>query len=106
MHLPDRVERLGAVDPTKVNVEIGGKTILQDPTNGWTYDNPQTPTEIVLHGAACTDTKGDLTAKVSIVLGCKTQTVVHLALLRVVPCSRTFTIEAQLQNRLRRLIQS
>jgi hypothetical protein len=68
---------LGAVDPTKVNVEIDGKTILEDPTNGWTYDNPQAPTEIVLHGAACTEAKGDLTAKVSIVLGCKTQMVVQ-----------------------------
>ena len=58
-------------------MEIGGKTILQDPNNGWTYDNPQMPTEIILHGAACTEAKGNLTEKVSIVLGCKTMTVVQ-----------------------------
>ncbi|MGH7438534.1 MAG: vWA domain-containing protein [Polyangiaceae bacterium] len=65
----------GAIDPSKVNVEIGGKTILQDPANGWTYDNPTKPTEIVLHGAACSAAKGDITEKVQVVLGCKTQTI-------------------------------
>jgi hypothetical protein len=65
----------GTIDPTRVNVEIGGMTILQDPKNGWTYDNPQKPTEIILHGAACTQAKGNLTEKVSVVLGCMTQTV-------------------------------
>ncbi len=62
------------VDPKLVNVEVSGKTILQDPKNGWTYDNPTTPTEIILHGAACTGAQTNLTAKVSIVLGCATMT--------------------------------
>jgi hypothetical protein len=66
---------LGTIDPTKVNVEVGGKTILQDPNNGWTYDNPMTPMEIILHGAACSEAKGNLTEKVQVVLGCATQTV-------------------------------
>ena len=65
----------GAIDPSKVNVEIGGMTILQDPKNGWTYDNASKPTQIILHGAACSQAKGGITEKVQVVLGCETQTV-------------------------------
>jgi hypothetical protein len=64
---------LGQVDPTHVNVEVNGKTILQDPANGWTYDNPMKPADIILHGTACATATGTITAKVSIVLGCATQ---------------------------------
>ncbi len=73
-NFPIQMSGLGSIDPAKVNVEIGGKTVLQDPNNGWTYDNPQSPTEITLHGAACAQAKGNLTEKVSVVLGCQTQT--------------------------------
>jgi hypothetical protein len=72
---PIQASGLGTIDPGKVNVEIGGMTVLQDANNGWTYDNPQSPTEIILHGAACAQAKGNLTEKVSVVLGCQTQTV-------------------------------
>jgi hypothetical protein len=71
---PLQGSQLSNVDPTLVNVEVDGKTILQDATNGWTYDNPKTPTEIILHGTACGAAKTNLKAKVSIVLGCATQT--------------------------------
>jgi hypothetical protein len=64
---------LGAIDPTRVNVEINGKVIPQNPTNGWTYDDPTAPTAIILEGAACTGAESDLTASVSIVVGCATQ---------------------------------
>jgi hypothetical protein len=70
---PIQSSGLGQVDPSHVNVEVNGTTILQDPTNGWTYDDPKNPTEIVLHGTACTTVTGTITAKVSIVLGCVTQ---------------------------------
>jgi hypothetical protein len=70
---PIQSSGLGQVDPTHVNVEVNGTTILQDPANGWTYDNPMTPTEIILHGSACATAKGTITAKVSIVLGCATE---------------------------------
>jgi hypothetical protein len=66
---------LGQVDPTQVNVVIDGQTILQDPVNGWTYDDPSSPTEIVLHGASCNQSTATATANVSIVLGCATQTL-------------------------------
>jgi hypothetical protein len=65
---------LGQVDPTKVNVEVNGQTIVQDPNNGWSYDNPNNPTEIILNGTACTSLKSDPNATVSIVLGCATKT--------------------------------
>ncbi len=64
---------LGQADPTKVNVEVGSQTILQDAKNGWTYDNPTHPTEIILHGTACATATDTVTAKVSIILGCATQ---------------------------------
>jgi hypothetical protein len=72
---PIQSSNLGSIDPMKVNVEVGGKTILQDAKNGWTYDNPTTPTQIILHGAACSQAKGQITEQVNIVLGCRTQSV-------------------------------
>jgi len=70
---PLKSDNLGMVDPTLVNVEVNKKTILQDPKNGWTYDDPTSPTEIVLHGSACSGAVGSVTASVNIVLGCKTE---------------------------------
>jgi hypothetical protein len=64
---------LGKIDPMLVNVELNGKPILMDPKNGWSYDNPATPTAIVLNGSACTTVTTDLTVKVDIVVGCYTQ---------------------------------
>jgi hypothetical protein len=65
---------LGTVDPTKVNVQVDGQTVLQDPANGWTYDDPSHPTAIVFHGTACENVKNDPSANVSVVVGCETQT--------------------------------
>jgi hypothetical protein len=65
---------LGAVDPTKVNVQVDGQIVLQDPANGWTYDDPSNPTAIVLHGTSCEDVKNDPSANVSVVVGCETET--------------------------------
>jgi hypothetical protein len=70
---PLQESNLGTVDPTRVNVEVDGKPILQDPNNGWTYDNPQTPTAIILHGTSCSTVENTITVNVSIVLGCMTQ---------------------------------
>lgn len=62
----------GMIDPSKVNVTVNGMTVKQDPNNGWTYDNPNNPTEIVLHGSACTNLQMNPTETVNIVLGCAT----------------------------------
>jgi hypothetical protein len=64
----------GTLDPSKVNVTVDGMTVSQDPNNGWTYDNPTNPTEIIFHGNSCNELKaGDAgSATVNIILGCAT----------------------------------
>ncbi|HEY8087118.1 MAG TPA: vWA domain-containing protein [Polyangiaceae bacterium] len=62
----------GTVDPTKVNVTVDGTTVPQSATNGWSYNDPNNPTEIIFNGAACTNLKNDPKASVQIVLGCAT----------------------------------
>jgi hypothetical protein len=60
----------GDIDPLKVNVVLDGMTIPQDPTDGWTYDDPHNPKSVTLHGVSCNTLKNDPNAKISIVLGC------------------------------------
>ena len=74
---PLQASNLGTVDPTRINVEVNGKPILQDAANGWTYDDPMAPKDIILHGSACASAEGTVTATVSIVLGCVTQQIPH-----------------------------
>ncbi len=62
----------GTIDPSKVNVQVNGMTVTQDPQNGWTYDNPNNPTEIIFHGTSCNNLKMDPMASVNIILGCAT----------------------------------
>jgi hypothetical protein len=64
----------GTLDPSKVNVTVNGQTVPQSPTNGWTYNDPNNPTEIVFNGQACANLKNDPNASVQIVLGCATIT--------------------------------
>jgi hypothetical protein len=66
------------IDPAKVNVDYtdgqGNKsTVLQDPQDGWSYDDPNAPTRVILNGQACERFKADSSAKVEIVLGCATK---------------------------------
>jgi hypothetical protein len=68
-----------AIDPTHVNVvytDAKGQqhSIPQSATSGWTYDDPTHPTKVFLNGSACEQVKADASAKVSIVLGCATET--------------------------------
>ncbi len=68
----------GALDPKKVNVVLKSSTgvettISQDPTNGWTYDNPSNPTKVVLHGSSCTRMTSEANISMQIVLGCATK---------------------------------
>ncbi|MBX3214843.1 MAG: VWA domain-containing protein [Labilithrix sp.] len=69
----------GDVDPAKVNVVYtsgSGQSsqIVQNATNGWTYDDPSAPTKVILHGSSCDALKSDPDGKVKIILGCKTVT--------------------------------
>ena len=40
--------------------------------NGWYYDNPSNPTQIVLCPSTCTLVEGDMTGEVDVTLGCST----------------------------------
>lgn len=68
----------GDIDPANVNVLMttGGKdnTVPQNPTDGWSYDDPTNPTKVFLRGKACDQLKADPSAKIKIVVGCKTVT--------------------------------
>ncbi len=62
-------------DPDLVNVTVtdgaGAKTdVVKDPTDGWSYDDPANPTQVILHGTACTAVKADPKASVELILGC------------------------------------
>jgi hypothetical protein len=43
------------------------------PTNGWYFDNPTNPTQVVLCSGACNVVKADPNGEVSVVLGCPTK---------------------------------
>jgi hypothetical protein len=67
----------GMLDPAEVNVafvddEGEEQDFVQDPVNGWTYDDAQSPTEVIVHGDACTEVKANVSGRLSIVLGCAT----------------------------------
>ena len=66
----------GQIDPGKVNVVYDDgqghtTTLVQDPVNGWTYDDPNNPTKVILHGVSCDKVKVS-GGSVNVVLGCKT----------------------------------
>jgi hypothetical protein len=68
----------GSLDPKKVNVVFTdgagtAHTIAQNPTDGWTYDDPNNPSKVILHGKGCGDMKADAKGKISIVIGCETE---------------------------------
>lgn len=76
------LDRTSPIDPNKVNVVFddgtGAQTqVAADAANGWTYDNPQDPTKVILNGAACAALKANPKGQVSIVVGCPTGTVVR-----------------------------
>lgn len=74
----------GAIDPHQTNVSYtpGGGTAEQlvfvgsdsdctkAPTNGWYFDNPTNPTEVILCAATCNVVKEDDLGQVSLVFGC------------------------------------
>lgn len=68
----------GTIDPSKVNVVYtdssgADTTIPEDPTNGWTYDNPTDPSTVTLNGSSCSTLKADSKGTIKIVLGCTTR---------------------------------
>jgi hypothetical protein len=65
------------LDPTHVNVvfvdDLGDQTVVPEGAmNGWTYDDPTTPTSVTLNGTACTTLHQNPDGYVTVVLGCET----------------------------------
>ena len=63
-------------DINNVEVEItakdGTKTkIPKDPENGWSFDDPEAPTKVVLNGEACASSNGTVSGRVDVVIGCR-----------------------------------
>jgi hypothetical protein len=63
----------GPINAKEVNVLLDGVTIFQDPADGWTYDDPQKPSSVTLHGAACKQLESHPGAEIKVVLGCVTE---------------------------------
>ena len=74
------------IDPSKVNVNYtpsgGGSPMLVGGVNsaadcgsagGWYYDNPSTPTQIILCPATCSTVQADPSPQIQVVLGCSRQ---------------------------------
>ena len=73
----EKPQGAGALDPTKVNVLYTNGAgveapIPQNASNGWTYDDPNNPSKVILNGQSCADVKADPDGKIRIVIGCKT----------------------------------
>jgi hypothetical protein len=75
----------GAIDPEKVNVAytpgggpqqtIGNVPSLADCTpqlGGWYYDDPQSPTQVILCPSTCSAVQGDPNGKLDVLFGCAT----------------------------------
>lgn len=66
----------GTVDPSKVNVIYSSGTGQQElipasATDGYSLDDPNNPTKVVLNGPTCDKVKADTKGKVVVIVGCK-----------------------------------
>jgi hypothetical protein len=76
----------GMFDPARVNVSYtpsggmpstigyvaGGAAACGQQTGGWYYDNPASPTKIILCPSTCSAVQADATGKVDVQFGCET----------------------------------
>lgn len=46
-------------------------SIPKDDANGWSFNDPEKPTKVVLHGNACSATTGAPSGRVDVVIGCR-----------------------------------
>jgi len=70
------LEPTGDLDPSRVNVvyvDPNGRESLvrQDASDGWTWDDPERPQKIELHGRACRALKAEPDGVVRVVVGCR-----------------------------------
>jgi von Willebrand factor type A domain len=45
--------------------------IPKDDENGWSFDDPENPSKVILHGESCSGASGTVSTQVSVILGCK-----------------------------------
>ncbi|HSN96640.1 MAG TPA: hypothetical protein VLS89_00035 [Candidatus Nanopelagicales bacterium] len=75
----------GEFDPTKVNVQytsgggntqqignVAGAGACTGQVGGWYYDDPESPTKIILCPSTCGAVQGDLNGRVDVLFGCDT----------------------------------
>lgn len=62
---------LASVKVTVTDRNGNETSIPKDDANGWSFDDPQSPTKIVVHGSACSATTGAPSGRVDVVIGCK-----------------------------------
>lgn len=63
-------------DLSNVKVELtdkdGNKTpIPKDDENGWSFDDPENPSKVILRGDACSSSSGTVSGRVDVVIGCR-----------------------------------
>jgi von Willebrand factor type A domain len=73
------LDKTGYVDPFLVNVVFTDAhnlehVIVEDPKDGWSYDNPTDPKKVILNGQSCQEMKDNPRGRLVVVLGCKTIT--------------------------------
>lgn len=67
----------GGIDPGKINVKYTDgngqvRYIKKDAVDGWTYDDDNNPTKVILNGASCSEVENDLDGQVEVIVGCET----------------------------------
>lgn len=45
--------------------------IPKDDVNGWSFDDPQTPSRIILNGSACSASTGAPSGRIDVLIGCR-----------------------------------
>jgi von Willebrand factor type A domain len=62
---------LGNVKVQVTDQEGNVVDVPKDDENGWSFDDPDDPTKVILHGESCSATSGTVSANVNVILGCK-----------------------------------
>ncbi len=70
------LEETGSLDPAQTTViftDGNGKSrcVEKDDGDGWSFDDPDAPTKIILNGQSCGDATADEESKVKVIVGCK-----------------------------------
>ena len=62
---------LGSVEVVITDKDGNTTPIEQDDENGWSFDDPESPSKIILNGDACSASNGTVSGRVDIVIGCR-----------------------------------